>query len=200
MDIEWEATFWPIEKDVVRAQLSNAGAALSYPERLMRRVNLYPPDADYANYAWVRVRDEGEKITLTLNENKKNEQSAAPTETIEDIKELEVQVNDFDIAHRLMLSIGCRDKNYQETRRELWTIGQTKITIDEWPFLEPLVEIEGGSEEEVRGVAEALGFDWSAARFCTADKLYAEKYGVESKFVNRGIPRLTFAMENPFQK
>src|SRR5690349_13321863 len=120
MQTEWEAAFWPIVKDDVRKRLQEAGATMEYPERLMRRVNLYPPDEDYANYAWVRVRDEGGTITLTLKENRKNEQSTSPKETIEDIKELEVVVNDFDVAHALMLRIGCRDKNYQETRRELW--------------------------------------------------------------------------------
>jgi hypothetical protein len=31
--------------------------------------------------------------------------------------------------------------------------------IDEWPFLEPFIEVEGGSELGVRQVSEKLGFD-----------------------------------------
>ena len=35
METEWEATFWPIEKDEIRQRLKEAGATLIYPERLI---------------------------------------------------------------------------------------------------------------------------------------------------------------------
>lgn len=190
MQTEWEATFWPIEKNEVRARLTVAGAVQSYPERLMRRANLYPPDEDYARRAWVRVRDEGDRITLSVKET-------LGTGMAEQ-KEVQLVIDDFETARDLLRSLGCRDKNYQETRRELWLLDDAEITIDEWPYLAPLVEVEGASEEHVRMVSEKIGFTWSDARFCSADKIYAEHYGVESSFVNRSIPRLTFEDPNPF--
>lgn len=191
MDTEWEATFWPINKNEVRTKLKEVGAILMYPERLMRRINLYPPDEEYGDRAFVRVRDEGDKITMSLKDMSGT--------TIEEQKEVELVVDNFDKAQAFLRQLGCKDKNYQETKRELWKLGDVAITIDEWPFLEPFIEVEGSSEEEVHAVSERLGYNWAEARFCSADKLYAEKYGVESRFVNRGIPRLLFDMESPFQ-
>lgn len=190
MRTEWEATFWPVGKDDARKRLTSVGAVRTREDRLMRRVNLYLPEgAEIRGFA--RVRDEGGRITLSVKDmsgTKMDEQ-----------KESEVVVDSFEEAEDLLRALGCRDKNYQETRREEWSMDNVSICIDEWPFLEPFVEIEGESEEAVRTVAKRLGFAWEEARFCSADRLYAERYGVEPSFVNQGIPRLTFGMEDPFK-
>ena len=190
METEWEATFWPIEKDEIRKRLTDAGATLIYHERLMRRVNLFLPEGTRVDKGFARVRDEGDKITLSIKDMSGTK--------IEDQKESEIIVNDFENARNVLRALGCRDKNYQETRRELWRLSEVEITIDEWPFLKPLLEIEGESESRVRTVSEQLGFKWQDARFCSADRLYAEQHGIEERFINEGIPELTFGMENPF--
>lgn len=191
MQTEWEAAFWNIDKDQIRAKLPILGATLIYPERLMRRVNLFLPEGT-ALKGFARIRDEGDRITMTVKDMSGSK--------IEEQKEAEVVVDNFERAQEVLRALGCKDKNYQETRRELWHLNDTEVTIDEWPFIEPLVEIEGKSEEEVRGVAALLGFEWADAHFTSADKMYAARYGVEASWVNRGIPRLTFDMPNPFQK
>jgi adenylate cyclase class 2 len=73
-----------------------------------------------------------------------------------------------------------------------------EITIDEWPFLDPLVEVEGRDESEVRAVSEKLGFKWSDAKFCPAGEIYVEKYGVTPDRINNHTPRLVFGDPNPF--
>jgi adenylate cyclase class 2 len=117
---------------------------------------------------------------------------------IEEQKEVQITVDDFERARDVLRALGCKDKNYQETTRELWKLDSVEVTIDTWPYLEPFIEIEGSSEAQVREVSEKLGFNWSEARFCSADKLYAEKYGIESRVVNRQTPVLTFDIPNPF--
>ncbi|MGB4076109.1 MAG: CYTH domain-containing protein [Minisyncoccia bacterium] len=190
MQTEWEATFWPIEKDDIRARLQDVGATLVRPERLMHRVNLYLPEGSTFK-GFARVRNEGRKITLSVKDMSGTR--------IDEQKEAEIIVNNFKDAEELLRALGCRDKNYQETRREEWELDGVEICIDEWPFLEPFVEIEGDSEEQVRTSAKRLGFVWEEARFCSADRLYAERYGVPHSFINQGIPRLTFEMESPFK-
>lgn len=191
MKTEWEAAFWPIDKDEVRARLTKAGATRVYEERLMPRVNLYTPGHSDATRTFARVRNEGDCITMTVKDMSGS--------TMEEQKEVEVTVDDFENARELLRALGCRDKNYQEAKRELWELDGTEVTIDEWPFLDPLTEIEGTSEETVRTVAKKLGFNWQEARFCSADKLYAEKYGIEPRTVVE-FPHLTFDIPNPFQK
>jgi adenylate cyclase class 2 len=164
MKIEYEATFANINKDEIRERLRKAGAVLERPEYLQKRIPFYLPKEKRSRYSWLRVRDEGGDITLSLK--------TVDGDKIEDQKELFLHIDDFDTAVELLKAIGCEPKSYQETKRELWKIDGTEITIDEWPFLEPFVEIEGSSEEEVKRIAEKLGFDWQDALFCAVGKLY----------------------------
>ena len=191
MRTEWEAAFWPVEKDDVRRRLREAGATLVYEERLMRRVIFHLPSDAPLTGGWARVRDEGDKVTLCVKQ---------VGTTMEDQKELEVQVSNYDDAIEILKSLGCIDKAYQETKRELWELGGAEIMLDEWPFLEPLVEVEGPSEEVVKDAAERLMFEWETAIFDTVDLLYSRKYGVERRILTTGTgARLTFDIPNPFQ-
>jgi len=73
------------------------------------------------------------------------------------------------------------------------------VTIDEWPFLEPFVEIEGKSEAAVREISERLGFDWAQAVFGSTHLLNTKKYGIPEDALNNEIPHITFAGPNPYQ-
>ena len=116
---------------------------------------------------------------------------------IEDQKEIRLEVSDFDDAVELLEAIGCERKSYQETKRELWILDDAEITIDEWPFLEPFVEVEGPSEQAVKRVAEKIGFDYGKAVFGAVGKLYKMRYGIHPDEVNR-LPMIVFNMDNPF--
>ena len=190
MDTEYEATFSPVDKDESRVKLEASGAKLAYPERLMRRTtfNLPPPLASVHRFA--RVRDEGDRITMSVKQ--------ITGEGIEGQKEAMVVINDFAQGIALLKSLGCIEKSYQETKRELWVLDGAEVTIDEWPFLEPYIEIEGTSESAVRAVAQKLGFDWKDARFCAVGTLYMERYGKTEDYINNHIPRIVFDESNPF--
>lgn len=193
METEYEATFWPIVKDEIRDRLVRAGAAKIYDERLMRRVVFYlPPTSPLSNsIAWARVRDEGDKTTMSIKQLAKHDE-------ISDQKETELTISDFDTGVEMLRLIGCDEKAYQETKRELWQLDGTDITLDEWPFLEPFIEIEAKSEERVRSVSEKIGFDWTEALFCSTDIIYSKRYGIPTGTIN-SIERLVFEGSNPFQ-
>jgi adenylate cyclase class 2 len=190
MDIEYEATFININKDEIRQRLQSVGATLLRPEFLQKRINFKLPLGHEQKGAWLRVRDEGDKISLSLK--------VVDGERIEDQKETQLIIDNFENGRALLISIGCVEKAYQETRRELWVLDGVEVTIDEWPFLPPYVEVEGDSEASVRSVSEKLGFEWSQARFCAVDALYSEVYGLSFDRINNMTPRIVFDMENPF--
>ena len=100
----------------------------------------------------------------------------------------------------MLTTLGCVQKAYQETKRELWTLDGVEITIDEWPFLEPFVEVEGESEECVMRVSRKLGFEWKDAKFCAVGTLYAEKYNLLETVINNDTSKIVFDMQNPFVK
>ena len=192
MNIEFEATFPNINKDEVRDRLRAAGAELKRPEYLQKRVVFHLPSGHEIPGGWLRVRDEGNKITMSLK--------VVDGSAIENQKETMITVNDFGQAESLLTSIGCAKKAYQESKRELWLLDDVEITIDEWPFLEPFVEVEGASKEAVEAVCTKLGFNFNQALFCAVDTLYNLKYNVSNDTINNQTPVISFDSPNPFVK
>lgn len=190
MNIEYEATFTNVNKDEVRERFRKAGAVLIRPEYLQKRIPFHLPKEKRSKDSWLRVRDEGDKITLSLK--------VIDGDKIENQKELCLKINSFDDAAELLKAIGCESKSYQETKRELWKLDGVDITIDEWPFLEPFVEVEGDSEKAVKEVSEKLGFNYTDALFCAVGTLYQMKYSISPDGINK-FEKLVFEMENPFR-
>ncbi len=192
MKTEYEATFPEINKEETRNRLRNAGAKLLRPEFLQKRVVFNLPKGHEIKGGWLRVRDESDKITMSLK--------IVTGGKIENQKEICLKVDDFKKAESLLVAIGCQEKAYQESKRELWSFDNVEITIDTWPFLEPFVEIEGKSEKAVKEASQKLGFDYSKALFCSIDTLYSRKYGIPDDFINNKTPKIVFGGKNPFRK
>jgi len=185
---EIEAKFINIDIEQMRSRLLECGAVCEKPMRLMKRV-VYHQANDHD--AFIRVRDEGDKITMTY---KRFLDSTA----IDGVVEVETTVGDFDDAATILDQTGLYREAYQETRRETWQLDGVEIMIDEWPWIEPFVEIEGESEEAVRTVSEKLGFDWSKAVFGGVASVYTKKYknmgdsAAAALIINRKTPVIRF--------
>ncbi|MCK5590862.1 MAG: CYTH domain-containing protein [Candidatus Pacebacteria bacterium] len=192
MNIEYEATFLNVNKDTVREKFKKAGAELVRPEFLQKRIIFNFPEGHEVSGGWVRVRDEGDKITMSVK--------IIDGDSITDQKETCLTIDSFEEGVEMLKTIGCVQKSYQETKRELWILNNVEITIDEWPFLEPFVEVEGTSEESVKEVSQIIGFEWEKARFCAVGTLYAEKYNILETIINNDTSKITFEMQNPFVK
>ncbi len=190
MDIEFEATFANVDKGVIRSKLKEINATLVRKEFLMKRVTFNLPKGHEIDGGWARVRDEGDKITLSLK--------VIDGDQIHNQKEIFLEVDSFESGELLLDTLGCKKKSFQESKRELWKVGDVEVTIDEWPFLEPFVEVEGLSESVVRSVSEKLGFDYSTALFCAVGKLYEMKYGITEDAFNYKVPRIVFDGDNVF--
>jgi len=193
MNIEYEATFIDIDKDNMRNRLVEAGAKLVKKEFMQKRTVFRLPKGDQFQKGWGRVRDEGDKITMSIK-------NVEHSNSIHGQKEICLIIDNYDEGCNFFESLGCVQKAYQESLRELWVIDNVEITIDTWPFLYPLVEVEGESEIKVRQVSEKIGFIWGDAKFCAAGTLYAQKYDISEKIVNSHTPKLIFEMKNPFLK
>jgi len=192
MKIEYEATFLNIDKQEIRERLRKIKGKLIRPEFLQKRIVFSLPKGNEIKGGWVRIRDEGDKITMSLK--------VVDDVTIESQKEICLKIDNFKEAEEFLTILGCQKKAYQESKRELWKIAGAEVTIDEWPFLEPFVEIEGDSEESVKNIAEKLGFDYKDALFCSTDTIYSKKYNLSEDIINNQTPKIVFNMENPFIK
>ncbi len=191
MKIEYEATFENVNKEEIRARLKEAGAKLERKEFLQKRVVFNLPKGHEIPGGWLRVRDEGDRITCSLK--------IVDGDKIEDQKEIQIDVSDFDEAVRLLETLGAERKAFQESKRELWVLDGVEVMIDEWPWLSPFIEIEGESEEKVRAVAEKLGFDYSKALFCAVGDLYARQFNITLDQINNQTPLIKFEDPCPFE-
>jgi len=184
MNTEFEIKFLDIAEDLVKNQLKEQKARQLKPKTLMKRQVFHPNKIDEAGDTWARVRDEGDKITMSVKH-------AVESNRIDCVKEAEVVVNSFAQACDLLLGLGLNPSSYQENYRETWALGRCEVTIDTWPGLNPFVEIEGEDENSVRQVSEALGFAYEDGVFGSIDIIYAKKYAIPRKFITTA-KRLTF--------
>jgi adenylate cyclase class 2 len=167
MKPEIEAKFLNVNHENVRKKLTRLGAVCEQPMRLMKRVTIDTPDMTKKG-AWVRVRDEGHRITIAYKQ--------LDGLTIDGTQEIEIEVSNFDAAIQLLAAAGLPHGSFQETKREAWQLGEAEIVLDEWPWLKPFIEIEASSEAAVRKVAQQLGFEWADAKFGDVMTAYQAQY------------------------
>ena len=182
MKNEFEAKFLNIDVLNIRAKLEGVGATLIHSSRLMKRQTFHPKiDADKL---WGRVRDEGDKITLTI---KKIEDSS----NIKGTFEAEVIVDSFTNAGKILEAVGFSLTSYQENKRERWQYQSVEITIDEWPGLKPFLEIEAPSEDVVENFVKTLGYDMNQAVFGSVSNIYQMLNVISEKEFNK-LKEVTF--------
>lgn len=179
MKTEIEAKFSNIDVEEIRHALRAAGAICEQPMRLMRRALIEEPHHAKEN-AFIRIRDEGDRVTLAFKRRKDPYHPG-----IDGVKEIEVEVSDFDDTLTIFSEAGWHYITFQESKRETWRLGDVEVVIDEWPWLDPYIEVEGETEAAIKAVAEKLGLQWEDAQFVNIDVLYNERYEFASGF--RGV-------------
>lgn len=185
MKTEIEAKFLNIDQAKLRARLKEIGAVMKYPERLMKRKVYDYPDARLKKIgAWIRVRDEGDGV-ITLSYKQLLDRSLHGT------KEITLEVNDFETMCNFLQACGLDSKSYQETKREKWVLGESEITIDTWPWIPTFVEIESGTEEEIRKVCDLLSLDWTKALHGSVETAYQDLFDVTEEEID-GWEEITF--------
>lgn len=189
---EYEAKFYPVNKDDYRAKLKSMGAKLLRAERKMTRVIADRfANANIEKDTFIRIRAEGDLVRLSFK------MSAQEGGNISDQKEVDVSVDDFEKTKTILEAAGITFNRRQETLREEWKYKNSEITIDTWPGLAPYSEIESPSETEVKEIAMELGFDWEKKIITAAAEIYDKVYGLGIEKVLEMISNLTFE-NNPF--
>jgi len=177
MQIEIEAKFLDIDLLALREKLKSIGAKLVYPEKLMtRKVFDFPDHRLEKEGAWIRVRNEGDKITLSYKK--------LVDRSLHGTKEITVVVNDFDETCNLLLTLGFVQDSFQETKREKWTLEDSEITIDTWPWIPTFVELETSSEDKIKSLAKKLGLSWNEALHGSVETAYQKYYDVTEEEID----------------
>jgi predicted adenylyl cyclase CyaB len=149
MKTEFEVAFREVDKEDLRNKIESLWWVCVKENTLMKRVIFKSPMNEKTSY--VRIRDEWGKITCTYKE------IWIWKLDINSVKELETWVGDFESMVWIFKKIWLKQKAYQETYREIWTINnEIHFMIDEWPWLKPFIEIEWDSEDIVKLYSKKL--------------------------------------------
>lgn len=176
MNIEFEVKFLS-DHDAIRAKLEALGAICTRKRGLMRRYVFYLPALD-GNDQWMRVRDEGEYVTLSLK-------SYDSSKEIDSVEELELRVSDFETMVAMLQKLGYQVGSYVENYREIWSLSDVLVMLDLWPWLDPLIEVEGTSKEVVLNVAMLLGVNMQDVHYGPNRLLYEKKYNISDDAVRK---------------
>lgn len=185
METEFEITFPNIDKKDLRGRLRDIDSECIKERTLMKRCVFDNPEKEKS---FLRLRDEGNKVTCTFKELLEGKLS------INSVKEMECQIDDLDTMKKILKKMGIEQKAYQETYREVWKKDDVYFMIDEWPGLKPFVEIEGESEETVKDYVDKLGFDYENGLFGAVDEVYLQERDMPKDYINN-LDVITF--DNP---
>lgn len=173
MPTEFETQILDIDVPAIVKKL-RALKAKEEPEVLQRRwvfdiecLNAKKPGTD----EWIRLRQSGSKTTLTYK-NRRNTK-------IDGTREIEITVSDFGQTAELLGKLGCFiGKYYQENKRHRFRLGKVEFTIDTWPMIPPLLEIEAPNKAGVTKALKLLGLTGKDAGHIGTINIY-KKYGID---------------------
>jgi adenylate cyclase class 2 len=147
-----------------------------HDERFTKIISKYDTNPN----KWIRLRESGGKITIALKQifNRKNV-GGVRQHSIDDVKEIEIEISDLERGKQLLEELGYFHKNYQEKRRISYALtNNVKVDIDFWAYIPPYLEIEAETEELVYEALFSLGFSKDAAKILNTDDVYTF-YGLD---------------------
>lgn len=151
MPLEYEYQFYDYNKVNVIKSIKNLG--FKKKGQFIFRVMVFNHPLNTPN-TYIRIRDEGHRITLTYK-------SKNPKSKFED--EDEVIIDNFDNGTTILLNLGCKKKYYYEKIREIWSLGNNEIIFDINPCEPQRMEIESQTQKELDTLTEHLKLSDSIA-------------------------------------
>ena len=197
-ELEYEAKFLDINHDELVNKLRSLGAKLIQPNTFYRRSMFGLCDV---KRGYVRVRDEGDKTTLTAKIYKNPDYP----------EEFELQIKDgFEKGKAFLGALNLTEKAYHETMREKWHLQLSKtrdsknskdsknsnticeIAFDCIPGIPMYMEVECKTEKNLNKAIKLLDLSKYEKRFGAYGKTYVEYYGMAENEINNEIKSLTF--------
>jgi adenylate cyclase class 2 len=171
---EIEVKFLNIDSKKLQRKLKKIGAKKVFEKLYKRRVFDFPDLRFNDIGAWLRVRDEGDKVTMTWkrrigvksHNGKDNDQS---------MEEIEIEVSDFDKVTKIIKKLGLEEKFYEENKRIRYVLDDIEFDIDHWPGLEPYLEIEAKSWDDIDKAIKLLDLNPKDKKIFSTYQIYQLK-------------------------
>ena len=166
MPLEYEYRYKKFDRKKILNKLNELGA-IYYGTWLFRiQVFYHPIDK---SYTYIRVRDEGHRITMTFKKNSSNK--IFPIEH-------EVIIDNFDEGCAILIGLGCEKKYHYEKIREIWHIQNTEVCWDTNPGRYDIMEVESKSKRELEKYVNLLELSNIKHDDFTDDELYLNAFGI----------------------
>lgn len=168
MESEYEITVLDINVSEIEKKLESIGA-IKQGEYFQKR-NLYNFHEEYRG-RFIRLRTNGEKTTLTIKDKSAKKE-------IGSVKELEIEVSNFEKTNEILELLGYEHSTYQENKRIIYKLGHIEFDIDTWPMIPTYLEIEGKNKEDVEKMIKILDIDKEKLSLDKVSEIY-KKYGID---------------------
>lgn len=146
MPLEYEYNFHKFNKILIMKKLKEIGAVKKGVFLFKVQVFNLPNNKN----GYLRVRDEGYRITMTHKNTGPLNKFQFENETI---------IDSFDEGINILLNLGCIKKYYYEKIREIWTFMNSEIVFDTMPGLPDIMEIESLTKKELNKVTKMMGLE-----------------------------------------
>lgn len=135
-----------------------------------RRIKKVIKDSKNRFFKWIRLRQNGDKVELTV----KYIYSVAKEYNIDDVKEIEIKVDSFEEANKLVEEMGYYHKKLVEKKRTTYVYRDTSIEIDEWPLIPAYIEIEGTNVNTIYDIANELGYKKEETKIMNTEDVFLD--------------------------
>jgi adenylate cyclase class 2 len=171
---EIEVKFLNIDSVLMENKLKAIGAKKIFEKLYKRRTFDYPDLRLHKKGAWIRLRDEGEKVTLTYKERIGVKTFDGKTND-DSMEEVEIIVSDFTKTAELLNRMGFIEKFYEENKRIRYLLEDIEFDIDFWPQLDPYLEIEAPSWGKIDDGIKLLGLNPEDKKIFSTNQVYKLK-------------------------
>jgi adenylate cyclase class 2 len=171
MAIEYEVRFLEIDKSSLITRLHELGAR-DTKEFLLNETIYYDSEGKWQNegkLVRVRSKDGGEAI-VTYKHHR--------SQSIGGAYEIEFRTHDVNEIDKFIQQVGLVFARKQQKLRHTFQLNGATVDLDTWPNVPTYVEIEGLSEDSVRGTVAQLGLKWEDAVFEDARSILENRYSI----------------------
>ena len=146
MPIEYEYQFRNYDKSKLIKEMKQLGAKKKGD--YLFRVNVFE-HPNKIDDTYIRVRDEGFRITMTYKYQPLNKFA----------DENEIIIDDFDEAITILNNLGCKTKYYYEKIREIWNLDNCEVVFDTIPCNPEIMEIEAVKKRDLTRLIKILDLE-----------------------------------------
>lgn len=171
MAIEFETQVLEADVEEISKKLRALGAEEKDEVLQKRWVFDLKPCTIGSTGEWIRLLQAGDqKPTITY----KNKSGKGLAET----EEIEVGMNDFEKVAEILKKLPFQGQYYQENRRKKFTYSDIEFTLDTWPKIPTILEVESKSEQKVQEGLKLLELEGKDVGHLGMLTIY-DKYGIK---------------------